>query len=219
MNGWIILGALALLLLAGLVFVGRVPKSLWQIVAATILLGMTGYALQGRPDLPGSPAQPREAKVSTANELLIIRGEMDHIYGPGKRWLVTADAFARAGGYAASAGYIQAGLREFPRDPDLWSGLGLQLMLASDGQMSPPAKMAFDKARSLDKFQPAPDYFQGLADLFEGRVDDTLKRWKALLATARPEDRWKKRLESQIAALEQLAAQNAGAQKQVTPTP
>lgn len=211
MSGWIVLGGLSVLAFAAIVILGKLPRALWQVPASAILLGMTGYALQGRPDLPDAPAVERPAKVETGNELIRIRAEMDRSYRPGKRYLVTSDAFARDGSYALAAGYIQAGLNQYPREADLWAGLGLQLMLASEGRLSPPAKMAFDKARRLDKNQPAPDYFEGLAQLFDGDIDGTLARWKALLATANPNDRWRKRLESQIAGLEALKAQ---AQKQ-----
>jgi cytochrome c-type biogenesis protein CcmH len=80
-------------------------------------------------------------------------------------------------------------------------------MLASEGRMSAPAKYAFDRARKLNRYSPSPDYFEGLAALFDGRVVDALKLWQKLLDTAPKEARWKPRLESQLAGVTRMAEQ------------
>lgn len=206
MNGWVVLGLLALASLAGLILIGRLSRSLWQVAAAAILLAMTGYVLQGRPVLPSSPAKPVEAENEAADALLTMRAEMDQSFGVAKRYLVTADSFSRSGDYKLSAAYIQSGLRDYPRDADLWNALGLQLMLASDGQISPPAKLAFDKARVNWPRHPGPDYFQGLSDLFAGNVPSAISHWEAALAKATPKAKWRPRLESQLASIRQMAS-------------
>ena len=135
MSGWVALILLALFSLCGLIVIGRLPRPMWQVAAAAIILAMSGYALQGRPAIPSASANPVEAKADAALALIDMRAAMDQRFSAAKRWLVTADAFARTGGYRASAGYIQAGLRQNPNNPDLWSALGVQLMLTSEGQM------------------------------------------------------------------------------------
>lgn len=207
MSGWV---ALALLAFAGLAIIGwlvRKSKGLWQVAAAALLLGMTGYALQGRPALPSSPAKSQSAKEDAAVQLVEMRAEMDQSFGSAKRWLITADSFAKQGDYKLSASYIQAGLRQNPQDPDLWSALGLQLMLASDGQMSPPAQLAFDKAREIRPNYPAPYYFAGLARLFGGDLNGAILLWEKTLSLATPKAKWKPRLESQLQAAKALQAQ------------
>lgn len=209
MSGWV---ALALLAFAGLAIIGwlvRKSKGLWQAAAAALLLGMTGYALQGRPTLPSSPAKSLSAKEDAAVQLVEMRADMDQSFGSAKRWLITADSFAKQGDYKLSASYIQAGLRQNPQDPDLWSALGLQLMLASDGQMSPPAQLAFDKAREIRPNYPAPYYFAGLARLFGGDLNGAILLWEKTLSLATPQAKWKPRLESQLQAAKALQAQAA----------
>ena len=76
-------------------------------------------------------------------------------------------------------------------------------MLVGDGKMSPPAQFAFDQARKYDPRQPAPDYFDGLTALFDGRPDKTLRLWQRLLDNAPRQAKWKGRLESQVEALRQ----------------
>lgn len=212
MNGWFALGILAVLSLAILVWNVRSSKGLWQIAAAVVLLGMTGYALQGRPTTPSSPAKPLAASEVAATELVDIRADMDQSFGSAKRWLVTADSFAKQGDYTLSTSYIQAGLRKDPNNPDLWSALGLQLMLASEGQMSPPAQLAFDKARAIRPSYPAPYYFAGLARLFAGDLDGAILLWEKTMSLATPQAKWKARIESQLQAAKALQAQGANAQ-------
>jgi cytochrome c-type biogenesis protein CcmH/NrfG len=212
MNGWVALGLLSVISLLVLIFCVRSSKGLWQIAAAAVLLGMTGYALQGRPSTPTSPAQPLEASEVAATQLVDIRADMDQSFGSAKRWLVTADSFAKQGDYQLSASYIQSGLRTDPQNPDLWSALGLQLMLASEGQMSPPAQLAFDKARAIRPNYPAPYYFAGLARLFAGDLDGAILLWEKTVSLATPNAKWKARIESQLQAAKALQAQATQAQ-------
>lgn len=212
MNGWVALGLLSVLSLAVLVFFVRSSKGLWQVAAAAVLLGMTGYALQGRPSTPASPAKSLEASEVAATQLVAIRADMDQSFGSAKRWLVTADSFAKQGDYSLSASYIQSGLRTEPQNADLWSALGLQLMLASEGQMSPPAQLAFDKARAIRPNYPAPYYFAGLARLFAGDLDGAILLWEKTVSLATPKAKWKTRIESQLQAAKALQAQAAQAQ-------
>jgi cytochrome c-type biogenesis protein CcmH len=218
MNGWIALGVLGAASVIALVMLGRLQKGYWQIAAATVLLGMTGYALQGRPSLQSSPAKPLAAKEDAAVQLIAMRADMDQSFGGAKRWLVTADAFAKQGDYKLSASYIQAGLKQNPEDPDLWSALGLQLMLASNGEMSPPAQLAFDKARAIRPNYPAPYYFAGLSRLFGGNIDSAILFWEKALSLATPNAKWKPRLESQLAGAKALKAQVDSTAAQAEPS-
>jgi cytochrome c-type biogenesis protein CcmH len=218
MSGWIALALLAAASLAVLMWLVRRDNGLWQVAAAAILLGMTGYALQGRPAAPSSPAKSQAAKEDAAVQLVEMRADMDQQFGGAKRWLVTADSFAKQGDYRLSASYIQAGLRQSPDDPDLWSALGLQLMLASDGQMSPPAQLAFDKARAIRPNYPSPYYFAGLARLFGGDVDSAILLWEKTLSLATPKAKWRPRMEAQLAGAKALKAQ-ADAARPAPPAP
>jgi len=206
MIGWIIMIGTCLVSALAILAFAKGRRQLWQPVAATVVLAMAGYAWQGRPELSSSAAQPIAAERGAAEALLKMRSDMDQNFGVAKMWLVTADGFARDGSYSAAAGYIQAGLREHPDNPDLWSALGLVLMLASDGEMTPPAKLAFDKARTLAPNLPAPDYFEGLAALFDRKPDITISKWNMVLERATPKAKWRPAVESQLAGLESLLA-------------
>lgn len=201
MNGWIIAAILACVTFGALLKVGKLPRRSIEAVGAALVLALAGYAVQGRPSLPASPAQPVAANRSTAAALIEMRAEMDITYSRARPYLVTSDSWARDGDYGLAAAYIKSGIKKYPDDGNLWSALGLQIMLASDGQMSPPAKFAFDRARKFGPNQPAPDYFAGMDALFNGRVKDAALLWQGVLAKTPPGAKWRPRLESQIAGL------------------
>lgn len=204
MNGWIVFALLAALTAAGLLGFARNRRQLWSAVLAALSLALAGYSWQGRPALDAAPARPVPAEREASAALLKMRADMDQSFGVAKLWLVTADGFARDGNYKAAAGYIQAGIREHPDNADLWSALGLVLMLAADGNLTPPARLAFERARGLSSMAPAPDYFEGLAALFDRKPRETLAKWRPLLNRATPNAKWREPLESQIRGLESM---------------
>ncbi len=206
MMGWIVLITLGLVTFAALVYFGKIPRGSREALAAAIVLAAAGYAWQGNPGIAGSPAEQLAEKSRTSEALIRTRSEMDRTFSSARPYLILADAYARDGDYQLAASYIRSGIKRHPQNADLWAGLGLQVMLASEGQMSPPAKFAFDQAKKLDPRQPAPDYFEGLAALFEGRIDVAIGLWQGLLDTAPKEAKWKGRLELQVAGLQKLRA-------------
>jgi cytochrome c-type biogenesis protein CcmH len=173
-------------------------RQLWPLVLAPMMLGLAGYAWQGQPALHSSPAQPIVAQKQAAGAVIEMRSYMDANYDVAKQYLILADSYARDGNYKFAAAYINSGLSRYPRDGDLWAGLGVVIFLAGDGKMSPPAEMAFANARKYSPFNVSPDYVAGLADLFEGRPASTLERWQSLIDKADDKSVWKPKLESQL---------------------
>ena len=208
MNAWIIIGLAVLAILALMIVIGRLPRPTWEVTAAALVLGLTGYALQGQPALDGAPAKPVPAQKAVGEELISIRADMERSFSVSKQWTITSDAFARSGKYSLAMAYVQSGLKKHPQSADLWSALGLYAMLASDGQMSQPAQFAFSRARKFNAKHPAPDYFEGLSAFFEGRVAETLEKWTNARDNAPKNAKWKPKLEAQLRALT-AAAQRA----------
>ncbi len=207
MTGWLAIALLAATTAAAILVFAQDRKLVWQPILATIMLGLAGYAWQGRPDLPAAISQKTAENRDAAAALITLRSDMDQSFGVAKTWLVTADGFARSGSYQAAAGYIQAGIRQNPDNADLWSGLGLVLFLAADGEMTPAARLAFDKARTLSPNRPAPDYFEGLASLFDRKPAETIVKWRGILANATPKAKWRPAVEAQLQGLESLLTQ------------
>lgn len=201
MTGWFIMIGLALLVFAGLWLVGGMKRRAFEFVGAALILAFAGYQWQGRPGMAGAPAMAEGAREDVAASLIDLRGGMDRNFTSAKRYLVPSDSYARRGDYQGAVQILRGGLRENPRDADLWTATGLQLMIAADGKLSPAAKIAFDRARSADPRHPGPRYFTGLADLREGRPEAALRLWSTLLSGDFRAGDWRAKVQTQRDAL------------------
>jgi cytochrome c-type biogenesis protein CcmH len=208
MGGWIVMILLAALTFAGLLYFASNRKQLWTAIAATIVLALAGYTVQGKPSLADAPAQTAKKGSREFEALIAMRADMDYKFANSKQWLTMSDSFARSGNFRLSVALLQSGLRKNPNNGDLWAGLGLIMMLAGDGNMSPAASYAFAKTRALSPEHPAPDYFDGLNALFSGDVGKTLKLWESLLERAPKNAKWRPKLESQLSGLKALLSKD-----------
>lgn len=185
--GWIIVIALAALVMAGMILIGRAPRMSWEIIAAALLFGIAGYAWQGRPDLPGSPRKASELAAPFDESLANRRRTLSDRYGPGVKWLVLSDGIARQGKTREAANVLRSGLREAPDDAGLWVGLGNALVSHGQGIVSPAADYAYRRAALLEPDGPAAPYFHGLALARSGDLEGARKLWSPLVDTL-PED-------------------------------
>lgn len=201
MSAWVFIALAVVVLFLAMVFIARLPRQTWEITAAALILGLTGYAWQGNPQLGGAPAKASPIEQETPTALLEMRADMTPTFDISRQWTGTSDALARSGKYDYAMAYVQSGLKKYPQNPDLWSALGLYALLASDGQLTDPAKFAFSRARNFDQSHPAPDYFEGLAALFEGRPAETVEKWTKALGNARKNSKWEPKIQGQLNAL------------------
>jgi cytochrome c-type biogenesis protein CcmH len=211
MMGWLVMIIFALLIFAMLLFFSRQRKQAWSAIAATLMLALAGYALQGRAALPSAPAQVQKRDNAAFDTLIAMRADMDQQFSRSKQWLTMSDSLARDGKFSMSAAFLQSAIRKNPRNGDLWAGLGLVMMLSGEGNMSPAAEYAFAKTRALSPRHPAPDYYEGLVALFNGDVGKTVKLWESLLKNAPPKAKWRPKLESQLVGLRTLVAPRVSA--------
>ncbi|MEE9433502.1 MAG: hypothetical protein V3V15_04605 [Sphingorhabdus sp.] len=210
MSAWIMIVAITLTLLAGMVLAGRLPRKTWELAAAMLAFGLTGYALQGSPDLAGSPAKAVKSGNAAGSALLELRAKMAPNFDVSKQWTITADSFASSGKYRLAAAYVESGLKKHPRNSDLWAALGLYMMLASDGKITPPAEYAFAQARKFRSRNAAPDYLEGVAALFEGRPAETVEKWTGALKMAPKQSEWEAAVQRQLDGLLEIAKQSGG---------
>ncbi len=162
---WLLaLGVGAMALLAVL----RLARPLWSLLGAALMLGATGYALQGSPVQPSSPAKPVAVAVPEDEALLELRDAMVGRYTLDAAYLTAADAMTRTGDSESAVRVLLGGINRIPRSLPLWTALG-SAMAAHDGSLSPPARFAFDQAIRIAPNHPAPPFFLGLAHV---RTDD-----------------------------------------------
>lgn len=206
---WVIVLLAALAVFLGLVLILKLPRSGWEWVAAALLIGIAGYALQGHPGMAGAPKPPIEDLAAADEALLKQRQSMGEAFGSGQSWLIIADGMSRRGQYASAAQVLRTGIRQSPNDPDLWVALGNALVAHSEGFISPAAQYAFQRAATLAPDHPGPPFFMGLALAQSGRLAEARTLWAELLARAPEGAPWKSDLEARLAQLDAMIGQGA----------
>jgi cytochrome c-type biogenesis protein CcmH len=195
--GWIILFLLVAASL-GLLWLLRVRGGLFTASAAALLLGASGYALQGRPNTPGAPAQGAEGR--DIFPLTDARHAFFGYFTPAESWLRMSEALARDGKSEDAVGILQNAVKRYPGDPQLWIGLGNALVDHARG-ITPPAELAYKRAEQLIPGHPAAPFFYGLALARSGNSPAAVKIWRTILAKAPANAAWRPLVERGVAAL------------------
>lgn len=207
--GWLLFIVLALAVFVALWRFGKFDKAALQFLGAGLFVAMAGYAWQGQPGLPGKPVPPPVREDLPDSAFAASRTSMLGQFDTAARWLTIADHFHRIGDTQSAAEVISAGLREHPRDPDLWVGLGNALVIHADGMMSPAAELAFRRAAAIAPDHPGPKFFYGLALAQGGKFDEAEAIWRDILANAPADVSWRGMVEERLAMLEQAKAASA----------
>lgn len=202
MIGWIIL-LLLLALAIGVLWLMRVRGAMLQACSAALLLGAAGYALQGRPGLPGAPAdtelEHQFVPLSQARHAFFGNFSAD------ESWLTMSEGLERTGNTEDAVGILQNAVTRYPDDPELWIGLGNALVDHARG-LTPPAELAYKRAAALSPGHPAAPFFYGLALARSGDTQGAVALWKRILARAPADASWRPLVEGGIAALSPPAA-------------
>jgi cytochrome c-type biogenesis protein CcmH len=196
-SGWLVLAALIALGIGAFRLLGLRGPML-QLAAAALLIGASGYALQGRPSLSGSP---RAAAAS--RQVIPLTGPRDAFFGeftPSGHWLLLSDSMARRGDTADAAGILRSAVREHPRDVALWVGLG-NALVDHASVLTPAAQLAYERAMELAPGHPAAPFFYGLALARSGDRAGALAVWRKLLSEAPADASWRPLVEDAVAAL------------------
>lgn len=195
MTGWLILLAMFGTTLAFL-FTLKLRGPTLTLAAAALVFGAAGFALQGRPGLPGTTRS-----VADAAPPLVLTGARHALFGtftPAERWLIIADSYARSGDTMGAADLLRSAIRQHPRDPELWTGYANALVDHAH-MLTPAARLAFGRATALSPDTPGPRFFLGLALLRSGDRAGAIEQWSAILAAAPPTASWRSMVEGGIA--------------------
>jgi cytochrome c-type biogenesis protein CcmH len=216
---WLPIIALALAGFAAAVFVLKLPRALWTLFGAALLFGLTGYALQGNPAQPAAPKQAQE-EVTEVNELMIeARREFFEEAKQGSRFLITADAFARAGDYEASANFLRNAIEDDPNDGEAWVALGNALVEHAGGQLTAASLYAYAQGEKVLPGNPAPAYFVGLGFLRAGEPGRTRAIWAQLLEEAPDDAEWRPVLAERLGRLDAMLNASGVSQSGLSQTP
>lgn len=205
-DGWLAVGALALAAFALAVLVLRLPRHGFALFGAVLLIGLAGYAWQGKP---GQPASPTASAANAKNEgeaMVEGRAALFDRTRPPPAYLLTSDAFARRGQFADAAALLRGGLEANPGDQEGWLALGMALVGHADGFVTPAALQAFSRAKAIDPAHPGAEYILGYAYLRSGEVRAARNVWAGLVESSPPDAPWREGLEDEIARLDDMIA-------------
>lgn len=175
--GWIALVLLFGLSLGGLWLFG-VRGGLLKAAAAALLLGASGYALQGRPELGAAAAHGGGGR--DVMPLTEARHAFFGQFTSAESWLLISEALARDGDSEGAVGILQNAVRRYPGDPQLWVGLGNALVDHGHG-LTPPAEFAYRRAAQLIPGHPGPRFFYDLALARSGESEPAFRDLVALM--------------------------------------
>jgi len=212
MSGWVVPIVLALLALAALILLGKVPRKSWEALGAALVFGFIGFYWQARPELPGAPKQAEAPQGKVGAGLVTVRQQLAG-QGPiaQNHWVMTADALTRQGDFSNAAGFLLGAIEESPRDSQAWLALANNLVGHADGTLTPAALYAYRKAGESDPQAAGPPFFLGLMLIQNGRPQECRAIWAALLARTPQAAPWRQGLVERLAMLDQMIAQDAAA--------
>ena len=191
MMGFAWLGLLALSTLA-LLWLLRLRGPLLTLAGAAIAFGCAGYALQGRPDLAGTPrsAAGRTPPLPLSGARHALMGQFD----AADAWLSMSEALASRGNTEDAANLLRAQVKRHPADYRLWVGLG-NALTDHARTLTPAARLSYERAIALAPGYPAPRFFLGLAEARSGNPAEAVRLWQDLLADAPADASWRPMIE------------------------
>ncbi|WP_295638735.1 tetratricopeptide repeat protein [Novosphingobium sp.] len=201
---WVVIVLIAVAVFAALVLVLKLPRGGWELAGAALLLGISGYALQGHPGQAGAPKAPAENARAADAATISERQAMGNKFGTSQSWLILADALTRQGQYAAASDVLRSAVRKDPKNADLWVAMGNALVGHSDGLISPAAQLAFQRAADISPEHPGPPFFMGLALAQSGKLPEARALWMKLLARTPADAPYRDDLSARLARINQM---------------
>jgi len=206
--GWLWLALLGAGAMAGMAALG-LSRRLWSFAGSALMLGAAGYALQGRPDLPGRAAQSARAAAADDAGMVALRDRLFGTYSQDHAYAVAADAVGRSGDARAAVRAYLGGLNRLPNSVALWTGLG-GAYAAHDRSLSPAARLAFDRAIRLAPEHPGPAFFLGLAYVRGDDLPAARRWWARALALSPAGTDYRREIAVRLLLLDRVLAEGGG---------
>lgn len=187
---------------------GRGVAAAAAIVVAMPVAAFLLYLFVGSPEYPDQPLATRAVPVESqdiASLVAAVEARLVAEPGDGRGWDVVAPVYLRLGRDADAARAFSNAIRILGSTAEREIGLGEATVRANGGRVTAGAEAAFTRAGSLAPDDPRPRFYLALGLQQQGRDDEALAAWRALLADAPADAEWASVVAAQIAALEQPA--------------
>jgi len=183
----------------------------WATLAAAVLLLPLGaglvYLSLGSPNLvPVSmDAEAGGKQLPEGIEQTVAEVEKYLEANPknGRGWELLAPVYLRLGRFDDAVRARRNALEIFGPDAARLGDLGEAIIMASNGAVTPEAKGLFERANAADPEDVMAQYYLGLSAKQEGRRDEAVKRWTALISSARDGAEWLPMVKSALARVDE----------------
>lgn len=206
--GWVMLVLIALTTAALLAFLG-VPRLLWPLAGAALMLGAAGYAWQGQPDLSAQPVAADAVKLPPSDAYKKLRDTFFGRFGGESMYFGISDVALANGDTDFAARALTGGVDYAPQNAAMWNELGNVIALHDGGVVSPAAQLAYRRAMLLAPRNPGPPLFLGLAYIRAGEYAKARPLWVHALALTPKDASYRYEIARQLALLDVLLAELA----------
>ena len=176
-------------------------------LAVSILISLAAVSLYLVYGSPGTPDQPLAARLTDpTNEqdlaAIIARVEARLRAHPeeGEGWDAVGPVYMGTGRYVDAADAYTKAIKLLGESPKRLAGRGQALVLASNGVVSEDARRSLERALALDGSLLEPRILLAIAKEQDGRFQDAIDDWRALLDRADPSAPWRQMVEQRMAA-------------------
>ena len=121
----------------------------------------------------------------------------------GRGWELLAPVYLRLGRFDDAVRARRNALEIFGPDAARLGDLGEAIVVASNGVVIPEAKSLFERANAADPEDVMAQYYLGLSAKQEGRRDEAVKRWTALVSSAHEGAEWLPMVKSALARVDE----------------
>jgi cytochrome c-type biogenesis protein CcmH len=123
--------------------------------------------------------------------------------GDGRGWELLAPVYARLGRFDDAVNARRHALEIFGADPVRLGNLGEAITMTTNGVVTPEAKGLFERANAADPADVMAQFYLGLNAKQEGRRDEAVKRWTALMSAAPQGAPWLPLVKNAIAEVDE----------------
>ncbi len=184
----------------------------WAVAGGVPVAALLLYLQLGQPQLPSQPLAQRPAsggdavagrsdpELETLTAQLAERLAADPSDARG--WQLLGRTYNVLGRFADSAAAYAQAIEHGATDAAIHSAYGEALTMAADGEVTAPARRAFEDALLADPYETRARYYVALAQAQAGRLQQALDLWVKLEADAPADAPW---LSGVTARIEQTA--------------
>lgn len=183
----------------------------WATIASAVLLLPLGaslvYLSLGSPNLVpvsmNAEAGGKQLPEGIEQTVAEVEKYLEANPKNGRGWELLAPVYLRLGRFDDAVRARRNALEIFGPDAARLGDLGEAIIMAANGAVTPEAKELFERANAADPEDVMAQYYLGLSAKQDGRRDEAVKRWTALISSARDGAEWLPMVKAALARVDE----------------